>query len=148
MSNNGFVFQDLNITSNDKLYRAHPFQDAFPRNRLLVWLTYWCDAQRHGPNAKAWRRTNMAFHLLAAGLVAILSLPAAVLFAVHPLAAMGHRYVAGRSGVMSALFQLAIVLLTLYGFWWIAVLLAIMAIRWVKEDSVIWLPMIFLLAVL
>jgi len=140
-----FVFQDHNIITNDggRYDKPHPFGDWFPWERILLWATYWVDYQVYGPvNANGWRNTNILLHLLNASLIGTISRVAGLLFLLHPLTTMGWSYIAGRSGVMSAAFQITIILLVLSDQTPWAILLAAVAMRWLKEDSVIFFPMI------
>lgn len=148
-----FVFQDLNILDNrESLQRSSPFspnrhQRVFPRNRLLVWLTYWCDYHLYGENAARWRLTSAVIHTLNAMFLFLISPLAALLFFLHPLTLMGSSYIAGRSGMMSATFQIAIALLAVHAWWKTALVLAVIATRWLKEDSLIFFPMLAILAI-
>lgn len=142
-----YVFQDLNIVSNPALLRATPFHKAFPRNRLIVWITYWMDAHL-GFNAKLWRRTSRRLHLLISAMIGMVSPLAGLLFVTHPLTTMGWDYVAGRSGLLSGLFQLTAAGCVVYGHTGLALFIALIAIRWLKEDSVMLIPMILVLRIL
>jgi len=138
-----FIFQDRNIVSNEALYRHGSFQlDWFPRRRILIWLTYWLDMRAFGMNADGWRRSSMLLHIFTAMLLIPVSIPAAVLIAVHPLTLMASSYIAGRSGLLSGMVQLLIGLLCIGGIFVPAILLAVVASLWVKEDSLIFFPMI------
>lgn len=139
-----FVFQDLEIIKSRALWRSQP--QSFPRRRLLVWLTYWSDARNFGENAGMWRLTSAMLHAIAAVLLAFVSIPAALLFFVHPLTTMGHSYVAGRCGLLSGLFQIAAGILAIHGHWLVALAIALVAWRWVKEDSLTFFPMIVVLS--
>jgi len=151
----GFVFQDLNLIADDagRYSRRFPIdkwgtprnQRAFPRERILVWATYWMDYKLHGLDADGWRRSSMALHVVTAGLLFPLSPMAALLFLLHPLTLMGSSYVAGRSGLMSGLFQIISALFAMNAHLILAVLTALVALRWVKQDSVVFLPMIGML---
>ena len=137
----GFIFQDLPIIKHHGLWR--PFRlISFPRNRLIVWFTYWCDARAFGQDARGWRRTSLLIHVLNAALLAMLSPVAALLFLVHPLTIMGSSYVAGRSGLLSGTAQIVIVLLAVNGHAVVACLIAAICTIWLKPDSVMLFPMI------
>lgn len=136
-----FVFQDLEIIKNPGLHAPQPTLALFPK-RFLIWLSYWDDAKISGFDAAAWRRTNMLIHVVNAALLASISPWAALLFLVHPLTTMGSSYVAGRSGVLSATFQITAGLLALNGWILPAIVVALIATRWLKEDSAIFFPMI------
>lgn len=136
-----FVFQDLEIVHNPSLNWKFS-ADQFERDRLLVWVTYYVDMRLFGKNAGLWRMTNGIFHILTAGLLVMLSPLAALLFVVHPLTLMGSSYVAGRAGVLSAIFQIAAALLAISGFILAPLALAVVASKWLKRDSLILFPMI------
>lgn len=81
-------------------------------------------------------------HMVNASLLALVSPVAAVLFFLHPLTLMGSSYVAGRSGLMSGMVQILVGILALSGYWVPAVAIALVAVRWLKQDSLIFFPMI------
>jgi hypothetical protein len=112
---------------------------------VLVWLTYWCDYKLYGMNASGWRATSLLIHMTNAFLLILISPWAALLFFVHPLTLMGSSYIAGRSGMMSATFQITIAILCIWQWWGTALALALIACRWLKEDSVVFFPMIAVL---
>lgn len=140
-----FVFQDLNIISNDSLTYRSPFHRAFPRCRILIWLTYWLDCRIYGKRADPWRRTNLLIHLINCLALCTISPLASLLLLVHPLSTSGHSYIAGRSGLLSATFQLVVVLAAIHGWWLGAGGIALLASYWLKEDSVVFFPMILVL---
>ncbi len=144
-----FVFQDLNIVSNYALHWKHPFcGQCFPKRRILVWLTYWMDAQLYGTGdgaASAWRRTSLILHGFNAVLLGLISPIAGVLFFVHPLTLMGSSYVAGRSSLVGTTFQIMVIYLAIHGWFLLAILLGLASSLWVKEDTVVILPMALIL---
>ena len=141
----GFIFQDLAIIKQPGLWR--PFRlVSFPRNRLIVWCSYWCDARAFGQDARGWRRTSLLLHILNATLLGMLSPLAGLLFLVHPLTIMGSSYIAGRSGLLSGTAQIASVVLALNGHAVVACVIAAICTIWLKPDSAVFFLMIGLLS--
>jgi hypothetical protein len=133
-----FVFQDQYIVK----WFERKGHRTLPRKRFLLWLSYWLDYRLYGFDSKQWRGTSLMLHLMTASIIALLSPLAGTLFAVHPLTTMGWSYVSGRSGLLSGLMQFAVAGMALQGWYVTAIVATVVAIRWIKEDSIIFLPMI------
>lgn len=129
---NGFAWDDRQlIVENPALVEEGAFRRAWTQDfweqgeragrsdyyRPVVTATYIADRARHGLDPGGYHATNVALHGAVAGLFAVflarLGLGAAttglaaLLFAVHPMAAESVAWVSGRTDVLGLLFVLA-----------------------------------------
>jgi tetratricopeptide (TPR) repeat protein len=137
------------------LYRFSPDQ-----TRPLFFVSLLLDARAHGVQARGYRITNLALHLMAGlTLFALLrrlpvppsaALAGTAVFLLHPLQSESIIYIWGRSGILAALFSLLCLLFVPWGeeargaggvLRWMAALSCLVLALAAKEEPVV-LPLL------
>jgi len=117
---NGFIWDDDDyITNNFSIQKAEGLKEIWfsykpPQYYPVVFSSFWLEHQLWGLNPAGYRAINLVFHIFNALLVYVilfklsrpLSLPAALIFALHPVQVETVAWITERKNIYGAFFYL------------------------------------------
>ena len=168
-----FVYDDLALLNNPAITNPSGWLDCwrFPQTRPLTWFSFWI-SDRFGENPIGWHVVSLLLHIAVAALVWDVlrrlipqraALIAALIFAVHPIAAEPVVYVYARATLLGALFSLLAIRSWITQRPWLAVVcfsaamlakeefaalpLFLVLFDFSRQEKVRWRPVIAMLAI-